>query len=120
MYPNIYISNFGYDPLNNQYPVERATTLGFLTHPIRRPTVIEKWSPYEIAMFEAALCIHGKQFHVVQKLVQTKNTKEIVEFYYVWKKTSHYKEWKKQYEGDIESSDEDDSEIDPNNENEKK
>ena len=106
MYPNIQFSGFGYHPLQNQYPLEHPTTLGLLTHPIRRPTVIETWSPYEIAMFEAALCIHGKQFHTVQKIVGSKNTKEIIAFYYIWKKTSHYKKWKSQHNLDRESSDE--------------
>ena len=110
MYPNIQFSSFGYDPLQNQYPLEHPTTLGLLTHPIRRPTVVEKWSPHEIAMFEAALCIHGKQFHIVQRIVQSKNTKDIVEFYYVWKKTSHYKMWKKHYDMDEDSSDDEDEE----------
>lgn len=29
--------------------------------------------------------------------VQTKTVKEIIEFYYEWKKTSHYLNWKKSY-----------------------
>jgi hypothetical protein len=32
--------------------------------------------------------------------VKTKTTKEVIEFYYDWKKTSHYKEWKKNYISD--------------------
>ena len=27
---------------------------------MRRPTVIEKWSPYQVALFEGAISIHGK------------------------------------------------------------
>jgi len=99
---------FGYDPSSGQYPIEAITALGMLTSPLRRPTVIEKWTPYEIAVFEASLALCGKQFHDVQKIVKTKNTKEIIEFYYVWKKTSHYKVWKRQYippEADVDSDD---------------
>lgn len=29
--------------------------------------------------------------------VKTKSTKEVIEFYYDWKKTDHYAEWKKSY-----------------------
>ena len=29
--------------------------------------------------------------------VGTKSTKEVIEFYYVWKKGHHYKQWKKQF-----------------------
>ena len=74
--------------------------------PVRRPLVIETWSPREIATFEGApppsappslvgasesgratagaLALHGKCFHTVQRFVKTKTTKEIIEFYYIW------------------------------------
>jgi hypothetical protein len=58
---------------------------------------VEKWSPYEIALFEACITLNGKNFHKIQKYIQTKTVKEIIEFYYEWKKTQHYKEWKKSY-----------------------
>jgi hypothetical protein len=32
-----------------------------------------------------------------KKQVPAKTTKEVIEFYYEWKKTSHYKHWKKSY-----------------------
>lgn len=101
MYPGTYMAPFGYSYSKGNYPIERPCTLGLLTSPLRRPTVIEKWSPYEIACFEAALTLHGKVFHIVQKVVKTKTTKEIIEFYYIWKKTSHYKRWKQQLEPDV-------------------
>eukprot|EP00986_Skeletonema_menzelii_P009179 scaffold4103_cov131-Skeletonema_menzelii.AAC.3 len=94
---------FGYSPHLGQYPIEQITALGYLTSSLRRPTIIEKWSPYEITTFEAALALHGKHFHQVQKWVKTKNTKEIIEFYYIWKKTSHYRRWKSSYCEDMES-----------------
>jgi hypothetical protein len=108
--PPTYLGSFGYSPTTGQYPIEQVTALGYLTSPLRRPTVIEKWSPYEITTFEAAMTLHGKQFHLVQKWVKTKCTKEIVEFYYIWKKTSHYRRWKGQFESEIESEDESEEE----------
>jgi hypothetical protein len=33
----------------------------------------------------------------VQRFVKTKSTKEIIEFYYVWKMSSHYTEWKQNF-----------------------
>ena len=106
--PTHYLHNntpltFGYSPHLGQYPIEQVTALGYLTSPLRRPTVIEKWSPYEITTFEAALALHGKHFHQVQKWVKTKNTKEIIEFYYIWKKSSHYRRWKGSYVEEMES-----------------
>jgi len=110
MYPPSPILNtFGYNPKMNQYPIEHPTALGYLSSPvIRRPSsVIEKWSPYEVATFEASMFLTGKKFDKIQKNIPTKTTKEIIEFYYIWKKTSHYKEWKKQYyEADFDTADE--------------
>jgi len=105
---------YGYTPTIGQYPIEQVTVLGYLTSELRRPTVIEKWNPYEISIFEAALAIHGKVFHTISKIVKTKNTKEVIEFYYVWKKTSHGKRWKNSYVPEIlesESSDEEEEEV---------
>lgn len=109
--PQTYLGPFGYSPATGQYPIEQVTALGYLKSPLRRPTVIEKWSPYEISTFEAAITLHGKQFHQIQKWVKTKNTKEIIEFYYIWKKTSHYQRWKNQYEEEIESDSEEDEDV---------
>mmetsp|Transcript_5998 Transcript_5998/g.8734 ORF Transcript_5998/g.8734 Transcript_5998/m.8734 type:complete len:419 (-) Transcript_5998:8-1264(-) len=101
---NTQLNTFGYSPNLGQYPIEQVTALGYLTSPLRRPTVIEKWSPYEITTFEAALALHGKHFHQVQKWVKTKNTKEVIEFYYIWKKTSHYRRWKSSFCEEMEES----------------
>lgn len=60
MYPNVTVSSFGYNPTEGQFPLERPSTLGMLRTQIRRPTVIEKWSPYQVALFEGAISIHGK------------------------------------------------------------
>jgi hypothetical protein len=51
----------------------------------------------EIATFEAAMAVHGKVFEKVQKEVKTKTCQEIIDFYYVWKKTRHYARWKDEY-----------------------
>lgn len=99
-----HLNTFGYTPHLGQYPIEQVTALGYLTSPLRRPTVIEKWSPYEITTFEAALALHGKHFHQVQKWIKTKNTKEVIEFYYIWKKTSHYRRWKSSFCEEMEES----------------
>uniref|UniRef100_A0A6U0ZH30 SANT domain-containing protein n=1 Tax=Rhizochromulina marina TaxID=1034831 RepID=A0A6U0ZH30_9STRA len=101
MYPPIQIGPFGYDPLKGRFPVERLHALGYITNPLRRPSVIERWSPYEIAKFEGAIALFGKHFHKVQRAVESKTTKEVVEFYYVWKKTAHYDHWKRIYEPEM-------------------
>jgi len=110
MYPATYLSQFGYDPVTGQHPTERTTTLGLITSSMRKPTVIERWSPYEISIFESTIALYGKDFHTIQKALKTKNTKEIIEFYYIWKKTRHYKIWKRQYVdfNDLDSDDDED------------
>ncbi len=65
------------------------------------------------SQFEGAICIHGKLFHKVAKAVETKTCSEVIEFYYVWKKTGHYKQWKTMYKSEMailagEESDSDD------------
>jgi hypothetical protein len=103
--------------------VSRITSLGYLLSPLRRRSVVEKWSPFEVSgiqfilltciphirlnstlflssVFEGSIALFGKNFHRIQKYVRTKSVKEIIEFYYFWKKTSHYKQWKKTYRPD--------------------
>jgi hypothetical protein len=81
----------------SQYLVH-VSALGFLKSPVRRPMVIERWSPYEIAIFEGSIAEYGKNFSKVQKEIgSTKSIADVIEFYYIWKKTSHYSQWKKEY-----------------------
>jgi hypothetical protein len=65
------VGTFGYSAEVGCYPLERLSMLSLLQHEVRRPTVIEKWSPYEVAKFESALCIHGKVFHKVTHSLTT-------------------------------------------------
>jgi hypothetical protein len=99
MFPDDIRVNPYYDGL------ERATALGYLTSPLRRRTIWEDWSPREVALFEAALTLYGKQFSkIADKYLSNKCTKDVVAFYYIWKKTQRYKEWKSQYEPDDNSN----------------
>jgi hypothetical protein len=77
--------------------MDRISTLGWLLCPLRKPTVIgkcavcavlvqptsrficslacatriaEKWSPIEVAVFEAAITLYGKNFNMIQKYVR--------------------------------------------------
>jgi len=85
---------------NKSYPLQHMSALAFLKSAVRRPTVMEQWSPYEIALFEAAMAEYGKEFYRIAKEIGSKTTQEVIEFYYIWKKTSHYKQWKKEYTPD--------------------
>lgn len=60
MYPRVSVGPFGYNPAAGRFPMERPATLGMMTTAMRRPTVIEKWSPYQVALFEGAISVHGK------------------------------------------------------------
>jgi len=105
--PTIRLGPYGYDASSGLFPTERVTALGLLTSPVRRPTVVERWNPYEICVFEASMALYGKDFHEVARTVGTKTCKEVVEFYYIWKKTDHYKVWKREYTPHLESDEED-------------
>lgn len=95
MYPRISYGPFGYAPQEGRIPVERVTTLGYLLNPMRKVLVAEKWSPFEVAVFEASITLYGKNFNQISKHIKTKCVKEVIEFYYFWKKTSHYRQYKK-------------------------
>jgi hypothetical protein len=49
--------------------LSRINTLGYLTNPLRRRSVLEMWSPYEVSVFEACMTLYGKNFHKIQKQV---------------------------------------------------
>jgi len=97
MYPKTTFGPYGTAPDKSRFPVSRVNTLGYLISPLRRPTVLEKWSPYELSVFEASLTLFGKDFWQASKIIKTKSTRDVIELYYSWKKTDHYKQWKKSY-----------------------
>lgn len=79
----------------NTYDTFEYTTLDLVRSPVRKQRAWDKWTPYEIAVFEAGVCKHGKNFHLIQKLIKTKTTQELVHFYYTcWKGSAHYRTWK--------------------------
>lgn len=71
----------------------KFTSLDFLLNPLRASLPFEKWSPYEIALFEACICKFGKDFELFKTIIQTKNLDEIQEFYYCWEKSKYYDAW---------------------------
>lgn len=71
--------------------------VGFLASSLRATNPFEHWSPLEIAQFEAGMRCWGKQFGRLHRVIRSKTTREVVEFYYTWKKTSHYAAWKRDY-----------------------
>ncbi len=77
--------------------IHHHNTLGTLTSPLYNPTIQEQWSPHEIAVFESGMCAYGKRFHSIQKLIKNKTTQQVVDFFYIWKKTDKYKTWKRTY-----------------------
>ncbi|GAB5034190.1 myb dna binding protein transcription factor-like protein [Nannochloropsis oceanica] len=98
MYPKVGFGPYGYDAVKGEIPLERPNTLGAIMCPVRRRTVIEHWSPFEVACFEGAIMLVGKNFYEIAKLLRSKSTKDCIEFYYVWKMTSHYQQWKRGFE----------------------
>ena len=66
-----------------------------LTNPLRKPTPFEIWSPDEIALFEACMCKYGPVFSHYSRFIRTKTSQEIVDFFFAWKKSTHYQTWSK-------------------------
>ena len=70
-------------------------TVDALLSPLRKPAVLDDWSPLEVALFESGICSYGKDFHAIARLMAGRKTcGQCVEFYYVWKKSGHYAMWK--------------------------
>jgi hypothetical protein len=99
-----FASSFLFDKLTkrlgnyHQLPLEHMSALAYLKSPVRKPSILEHWNPLEIACFEAGMAVHGKEFNTLsQHVIPTKTTKQIIDFYYIWKKTSHYQKWKKEF-----------------------
>lgn len=77
-----------------EYDKLEYSTLDQLCNPLRKPNPLDSWSPKEIALFEAGICAVGKEFHDIARIIGTKKTNEVIDFYYIWKKSSHYAMWK--------------------------
>lgn len=45
-------------------PPQRVTSLGVTVCPVRRGTVVDKWSDHEISIFESGICLYGKRYVV--------------------------------------------------------
>ncbi|CAD8195561.1 unnamed protein product [Paramecium pentaurelia] len=78
----------------NVYSLLQQDVLDILISPLRNDFSFETWTTKEIAIFECGLCRYGKQYEFLSHLIKTKNAQDIIQFYYNWKFTSHYKLWK--------------------------
>ncbi|GMH79631.1 hypothetical protein TrST_g7888 [Triparma strigata] len=99
------ISPYGYNYKQGAFPIERISSLALMQTKIRTPLAIEKWSPIELSLFETSMSLYGKQFNLVSKAVKTKSVREVIELYYLWKKSDHYKSWKRGFECLIDAED---------------
>ncbi|XP_072918557.1 zinc finger protein 541-like [Hemitrygon akajei] len=66
------------------------------THPLGNYhyTGTEKWTAAEKKMFSKAICLHKKDFFLMQKMIKHKTVAQCVEYYYTWKKQLKF-EWKR-------------------------
>jgi hypothetical protein len=51
------------------------------------------WSEEECGEFEEGLRVSGKDFFQLRKMVPSRSVKELVEFYYIWKKSKRYEDF---------------------------
>jgi len=69
-------------------------TLDLIKSPIRKPSILDNWTMREIVLFESGFIYQGKNFYQIAKLIGSKSTKEVIEFYYHWKHSAHYQMFK--------------------------
>lgn len=65
---------------------------------LRTSSVLDSWTPYEIRVFELAMECYGKEFHQVARVVGTKTCREVIAFFYMWKKDPYYQVVKSRWE----------------------
>lgn len=59
---------------------------------------IDSWTRDEVLIFERCLYKYGKQFNYIrQEFLPWKSWQSIISFYYQWKGTDGYKQWKNDY-----------------------
>lgn len=78
-------------------PPPRFTSLAATLLPIRRTTILDRWSSHEMSVFESSICLYGKRFDMIATLIPNKTIKDVIEFYYHWKKTPRYLAFKKTF-----------------------
>jgi hypothetical protein len=66
---------------------------------VRKPRCWDSWTPLEVAVFEAVLCRHGKDFAFAARLLPNKTVSDVVKFYYTsWKTSDHGRRWRRAME----------------------
>jgi len=80
--------------VSSAYDRYEYPTLDSLLSSLRKSTVFDEWTPREVALFECGICAFGKEFHRISALMGSKSTQQCTEFYYHWKKSTHYQMWK--------------------------
>lgn len=73
----------------NFYGFKSRPTFDALTalmSPLRAPQILDDWSGLEISLFEEAFERSGKDFYAIGKQLPKKKLKDIIAFYYIWKK----------------------------------
>ncbi|CAK4186353.1 unnamed protein product [Aphanomyces euteiches] len=74
------------NPFGFTSALDSTESLRHFKSPLRPPHVLDSWTPYQIALFELGISQFGKKFHMIQQLIPAKSTRDVVLFYYIWKK----------------------------------
>ncbi|KAH9101509.1 hypothetical protein LEN26_001866 [Aphanomyces euteiches] len=74
------------NPFGFTSALDSTESLRHFKSPLRPPHVLDSWTPYQIALFELGISQFGKKFHMIQQLIPAKSTRDVVLFYYTWKK----------------------------------
>lgn len=56
----------------------------------KRDFDIVDWTPMEIDAFEEGIRLYGHELFAIKKKVETRSMKDVVRFFYQWKKTERY------------------------------
>mmetsp|Transcript_5962 Transcript_5962/g.6502 ORF Transcript_5962/g.6502 Transcript_5962/m.6502 type:complete len:292 (-) Transcript_5962:4-879(-) len=68
---------------------------GLTWHPHRPQVVI--WTVQEVAIFELGMSKYYKKFSRIQKMVESKTKRQCIEFYFYWKGSQRYDNWREDH-----------------------
>lgn len=88
------LSKDDFDNISQFSLPEKPLKLGFMKSCLFVELRQDSWSPIEVCTFESSMLTFGKDFSLIAQQIGTKSCREVIEYYYIWKKTSKYDEWK--------------------------
>jgi hypothetical protein len=71
---------------------------------LQKPLLKTHWTSLEVTLFELAMKTDPKNFREIRRRVRSKSLQDVIQFFWYWKTTARYKEWRKKDRFSIQGS----------------